>query len=124
MKFLISTAYAAAEKAATMTEAAGPVPAAPGMAETFMMNMVLISILVGLFYLLLIRPQQKRFKKHRQMMDSLKKGDSVLTAGGFIGKIDKVIEGKDEVVVDLGGGLKVTALRSTIQNRVEDDKAE
>lgn len=114
MNFLISTAYASSGAAAAAT---------PSASEAFMLNMMLIGILVIMFYVLLIRPQQKRFKKHREMIDSLKKGDSVLTAAGFIGKVDKIVEGKDQVVVDLGNGVKVTALRSTIQNRVDEDES-
>lgn len=113
MKSLISTAYASS---GVSTIAAS----APSPWEAFALNMLLILILVTLFYFLLIMPQQKRFKKHREMLNSLRKGDSVLTAGGFIGKVDKIVEGKDEVVVDLGNGVKVTALRSTIQNRVDE----
>lgn len=106
---LISTAYAAAETASVGTSAW----------EAFLLNMLLILILVVLFYVLLILPQQKRFKKHREMIDALKKGDSVITAGGLLGKIHKVEDGKDEMVIDLGDGVKVTALRSTIQRRRE-----
>lgn len=94
-----------------------------GAGEAFMLNMLMILILVILFYVLLIMPQQKRFKKHREMMNSLRKGDKVLTAGGFIGTIDKASEGEQEVVIDLGNKVKVTALRSTIQNVMDDATA-
>jgi preprotein translocase subunit YajC len=94
---------------------------APSAGEAFMLNMLLIIILVAIFYVLMIMPQQRRFKEHRDMLDGLKKGDTVLTAAGFIGTVDKI---KDdfEVVVDLGGGTKVTALRSTIQSKEGDEK--
>ena len=82
-------------------------------------NLLMILILVVMFYFLLIRPQQKRFKEHSEMLGALKKGDKVVTAGGLVGKVDKI--GDDEIVVDLGGGTKVTALRHTIQNKVEKD---
>ncbi len=103
---LISTAYAAGQTAAET----------PGGAEVFIWNMGLIVILVALFYFLLIMPQQKRFKEHKAMLDSLRKGDKVITGGGLLGKIDKVVD-ENEVVLDLGGGVKVTALRSTIQTK-------
>ena len=82
-------------------------------------NLLMILILVVMFYFLLIRPQQKRFKEHSEMLGALKKGDKVVTAGGLVGKVDKI--GDDEIVVDLGGGTKVTALRHTIQNKVEKE---
>ena len=111
MKFLISSAYAAAP---------APMAAGPAAGEAFMLNMMMIGVMVLMFYVLMIRPQQKRFKEHRSMLDALKKGDQVLTSGGLIGKVDSVAEGKDEVVVDLGNGIKVTALRSTIQMKMTD----
>jgi len=93
----------------------------PNPWEAFALNMLLILILVIMFYVLLIMPQQKRFKKHRDMLDKLKKGDRIVTAGGFIGVIDKIKDGDNEVVIDLGNGVKVTALRSAIQNRANDN---
>jgi len=90
--------------------------AAPSAGEAFMWNMGLVLILVAMFYLLLIRPQQKRFKEHAAMLDSLKKGDSVVTNGGLVGKVDQLV-GNEEIVVDLGSGVKVSVLRSAIQTR-------
>lgn len=118
---LISQAWAAQTDDASLTpeiEAPGaPDGAAPaGMpsaGEAFMMNMGMVLVLVALFYLLLIRPQQRRFKEHRKMLDTLKKGDAIVTSGGLVGKIDS-IPNDEEMVIDLGSGLKVTALRSAI----------
>lgn len=94
-------------------------PPVDGAAFAFS-NIGLIVIMVVMFYFLLIRPQQKRFKEHRDMLNALKKGDKVVTAGGLVGIIDTLpAEGSDEVVVDLGSGLKVTALRHTIQAKHE-----
>ena len=93
--------------------------AAPSAGEAFIWNMGLVGVLCVMFYILLIRPQQKRFKEHAQMLSGLKKGDKVVTGGGLVGKIDKITEGNDEVVIDLGNGQKVTALRSTINAKNE-----
>ncbi len=109
---LISTALASAGAAAD----------APSATEAFMLNMLLIMVLVLLFYVLLIMPQQKRFKKHREMLDSIKKGDKIITSGGFIGKVDKIDTEKNEVIIDLGNNVKVTALRSSIQAKPDDKK--
>lgn len=104
-----------------VTAAADPAmaPAMDGSTFAFS-NIGLIVIMVVMFYFLLIRPQQKRFKEHKAMLDALKKGDKVVTAGGLVGTIDTLpAEGSDEVIVDLGNGMKVTALRATIQTKVE-----
>lgn len=91
---------------------------APSTASAFAWNMGLIVVMVILFYILLIRPQQKRFSEHKEMLSALKKGDKIVTAGGLVGKIDK-LSGEDEVIVDLGNGVKVTALLSTIQAKTD-----
>lgn len=107
---LISAAYAASDAAA----------AAPSAGEAMMLNFLMILVLVVLFYVLLIMPQQRRFKEHNAMLKGLQKGDKVLTAAGFLATVDYMVPDKDEVVIDLGAGVKVTALRSTIQMRVDD----
>jgi len=114
MKGLIAEAYANAEPAVA---AAGD---APSQWEVVGMNLLLIGIMVALFYMLLIMPQQKRYKKHREMLNKLGKGDRVLTAAGFIATVDRVIEDKGHVVLDLGDGVKVTALRSTLHDKFEE----
>ncbi|MGH1404558.1 MAG: preprotein translocase subunit YajC [Alphaproteobacteria bacterium] len=112
---LISKAYAAAQEATgDLTDLAN----APTPMEAFVWNMGLVVILVGLFYVLLIMPQQRRFKEHSEMLGGLKKGDRVVTGGGLVGKVDKLLDEK-EVVVDLGNGVKVTALRSMIQGKAD-----
>jgi preprotein translocase subunit YajC len=114
---LIAKAHASADTAAPA--AAGAVAGAPTQGSLMGMNMMMLLLMVVMFYVLLIMPQQKRFKKHKAMMDSLKKGDRVLTAAGFIGTVDSINAEKSEVVIDLGG-TKVTALRSSIQNIMTD----
>lgn len=109
---LISKAYAAATD--TAAQVAGTMPEAPTPMEAFLWNMGLIAILVVMFYVLLIMPQQRRFKEHGQMLSQLKKGDKIVTGGGFVGTIDKIVD-DHEVLVDLGNGVKVTALRSSLQ---------
>lgn len=91
--------------------------AAPSAGNAFAWNMGLILILVAMFYLLLIRPQQKRFAAHKQMVDALKKGDKVITAGGLVGTISKLTS-DTEVEVDLGG-TKVTAVRNTLNVKAD-----
>jgi len=65
------------------------------------------------FYFLLIRPQQKKMKQHREMVAGLRRGDKIVTAGGLIGTIAKVVDDK-EILVDLAEGVRVRIVRSTI----------
>lgn len=70
-------------------------------------------LIFGIMWLLLIRPQQKKAKEHRAMVDALRRGDQVITAGGLIGKVSKVKE-DGEVEVEIAEGVKVRVVRSTI----------
>lgn len=98
--------------------AGDPALTPPSTKNMLIQNVGMIVLLVLMFYFLLIRPQQKRFKEHREMLDALKVGDKVITSGGLIGKLDKIVD-NSEVIVDLGNGVKVTALRSSIQTKAD-----
>lgn len=79
---------------------------------------VLISILpfvliFVIMYFLIIRPQRQQMKKRGEMLAAIRRGDTVITGGGLVGKVTKVID-DNELEIDLGGGNKVTALRATI----------
>ena len=65
------------------------------------------------FYFLLIRPQQRKAKDHRTMLDALRRGDRVVTGGGIIGTVARV-DNPEEVTVDIADGVRVRVLRSTI----------
>lgn len=114
---LIAKAFAASDDAGVVMDMATSAPT-PG--EAMMWNFGMVAVLVGLFYILLIMPQQRRFKEHSKMIKALKKGDRVVTGGGLVGKIDKVLN-DDEVLVDLGNGVKVTVLRTMLQGKTELD---
>ena len=80
----------------------------------------LILILV-IFYFFLIRPQQKRVKDHKAMVESLKRGDEVITSGGIIGIVDRVME-DDRIEVTIGEGTKVQIIRSTITSLLKKEE--
>ncbi|MDQ6960078.1 MAG: preprotein translocase subunit YajC [Mariprofundaceae bacterium] len=69
-------------------------------------------LIIVIFYFLMIRPQQKRVKAHRSMIDELKKGDKIITAGGIIGTVRDVSE--DIVKLDIADKVRVTIKRDTI----------
>ncbi|MDQ8995272.1 preprotein translocase subunit YajC [Acinetobacter soli] len=97
MSFLISTAHAA--------DAA---PQGPGM----MANILMIVVFVAIFYFLIWRPQSKRAKEHRTLVESLGVGSEVVFAGGLMGRITK-IEG-DYAVIELSRGVEVKIQRASV----------
>ena len=83
--------------------------------ETFgMLNSLLIPtmLIIGIMYFLMIRPQQKRLKEHQAMVAGVRRGDTIVTSGGIIGKVAKVDE--QELQVEIAEGVKIKVLRSTI----------
>jgi len=66
-----------------------------------------------IMYFLMIRPQQQQRKQHQAMIEALRRGDQVITSGGFIGKITKVKD-DEEIEVELADNVKVRVVRSTI----------
>ena len=95
---LISPAYA---------QASGAVP----QADTLLTFLPMVAIFV-VFYFLLIRPQQKKAKEAKAMLDALQKGDEVVTAGGILGRISKI--GDQYVTVEVADKTELTVQRGAI----------
>lgn len=86
--------------------------AAGGAAGAFGSFIPLI-LIFGIMYFLLIRPQQKKLKDHKAMVEAVRRGDQVITAGGIIAKVSKVKE-DGEVEVEIANGVKIRIVKSTI----------
>lgn len=82
-------------------------------AENPLMGFLPFILIIAVFYFLMIRPQQKRVKEHKAMVDSLRRGDNVITSGGMVAKVSKVID-ENEVELEIATGVKVKVIRSTI----------
>ena len=74
-----------------------------------------------IFYFFLIRPQQKRVKDHKTMVESLKRGDEVITSGGIIGIVDRVME-DDRIEVTISENTKVQIIRSTVTSLLKKEE--
>ncbi len=74
-----------------------------------------------IFYFFLIRPQQKRVKDHKLMVENLKRGDEIITSGGIIGTIDKIME-DDRIEVIISDNVKVQIIRSTITSLLKKEE--
>ena len=82
--------------------------------DNMLVSLLPIVLIFVVFYFLLIRPQQKKMKHHRSMVEALRRGDRVVTGGGMIGSVTKVVS-DTEVQVELTEGVRVRVLRHTIQ---------
>lgn len=96
----ISPAYA---------QTAGASPASPDM----LMQLLPLVLIFVVFYFLLIRPQQRKMKQHREMLSALRRGDKVVTGGGIIGSVTKVVD-ENEVQVEIAEGVRVRVQRPSI----------
>jgi len=86
--------------------------AAPAQGAGFMDFLPLV-VLVAVFYLLVLRPQSKRAKEHKTMVEALQRGDEVVTTGGEVGRINKVYE--EYVGVEIAENVEVTVLKTAVQ---------
>lgn len=101
---LISTAYAQA--------------AAPAGGQDIFMSLLPLVLIFVVFYFLLIRPQQAKARAHRAMIDNLKRGDQIATAGGLIGKIVKVDANDATLLVEIAPNVQVKVVRHTVADQL------
>ena len=78
-------------------------------------------LIFAVFYFLLIRPQQRKVKQHKEMLSNLKRGDKIITSGGIIGVVDRIME-DDRIEVTIGEGTKVQIIRSTITSLLKKEE--
>jgi preprotein translocase subunit YajC len=95
----ISSAFAQAAPAA-----AGP--------ESMLSTLLLFGGMFAVMYFLMIRPQMKRQKEHKAMVEALAKGDEIVTAGGMLGKVSKL--GETYLHIEVGGGVELQVQRSSV----------
>ena len=77
---------------------------------SFLVPMALVFLI---FYFLMLRPQQKRVKQHQEMIKNLRRGDTVITTGGLVGKVTKVVD-DDQIEVEIADDVRVRQLRSMV----------
>ena len=94
-------------------DAAAQTAGAPG-GDMGLMNLLFPIILIGAFYFLLIRPQTKRAKEHKQMVESLKKGDEVVTGGGVLGRITEI--GENFIQVEIAEGVQIKVQKQAVRS--------
>ena len=82
-------------------------------------SVLYIGVLFGIFYFLIIRPQQKQRKKHKDLMDSLVSGDEVVTAGGIHGTIKSVRE--DTLDIEVASGIVLKISRGAVSQKADEE---
>ena len=93
----------------------------PSQDEQLFSSLFMFAMIFVVFYFLIIRPQQKKFKQHLAMITSIKRNDSVVTAGGIVGKVTKVSDNGD-LLVEIAKGVEVVVKAQTILE-VNDHKS-
>ena len=91
---------------------AGPFGLSGDSSSMIVQFMPLILIIV-IMYFLILRPQQQRMKRHQEMVKALRRGDTVVTNGGLVGKVTKVVD-EEQIEVEIADGVRVRQLRSMV----------
>ena len=85
------------------------------MDTTTLYSIAPLIFIFAIMYFLMIRPQQQRMKQHRQMIENVRRGDTVVTAGGIVGRVAKVPQKDDpEITVEIADNIQVRVIKSTL----------
>jgi preprotein translocase subunit YajC len=87
--------------------------AVPTGGSDMLMSLLPFILIFVIMYFLILRPQQKRVKQHQEMVKNVRKGDTVVTSGGLVGRITKVID-DDQIEVEIADGVRVRQMRQMV----------
>jgi len=87
--------------------------------EQMLVQLMPLFLIFAIFYFLLIRPQQRRAKEHKEMVAGVQRGDKIVSSGGIRGKVVKVV-GEFDVEVEISQGVNVTLVKSTIAEVIKE----
>jgi preprotein translocase subunit YajC len=111
---LISTAVVAVTLSVATALAQTPPAGAGGAAVSPLMNLVPFIVMLGIMYMLMIRPQMKKQKQHQTFLGGLKRGDEVLTSGGILGRIEGLTD--LFITLEIAPGVRIKVLRSQVSS--------
>ena len=100
----------------------------PMGSDSLLVTMLPFALIFVIMYFLILRPQQKRVKEHTELVKNLRRGDTVVTSGGILGKVTKVVD-DEQIEIELADGVRARQLRSMISGvrvkgePVKDDAA-
>ena len=107
-----------------LAQAAQPSPSG----QDFVLQLMPLVAIIAIFYFLSIRPQQRRVKQHQEMVKNVRRGDTVVTSGGLIAKVTKVLD-DDKIEIELADGVRAVQMRAMVSDvrakgePVKDDAA-
>jgi len=84
-----------------------------GVSPDLMYQLLPFVLIFVIMYFLILRPQQKRAKQHQEMVKNLRRGDTLITSGGLVGKVTKVVD-DDQVEIEIADGVRVRQVRSMV----------
>lgn len=87
--------------------------AAGGDATSMLTSLLPFALIFVIMYFLILRPQQKRVKDHAEMVKNLRRGDTIVTSGGLVGKVTKVVD-DDQVEMEISDGIRIRQMRQMI----------
>lgn len=87
--------------------------AAGGDTASLLTSLLPFALIFVIMYFLILRPQQKRVKEHAEMVKNLRRGDTIVTSGGLVGKVTKVVD-DDQVEVEISDGVRIRQMRQMI----------
>ncbi|RUO97963.1 preprotein translocase subunit YajC [Hyphomicrobium sp.] len=96
------------------TPAFAQAAAAPSVMDPLGGLLIPMLLMLAIFYFLLIRPQSQRAKELRARVNAVRRGDTVVTSGGMVGKVTKAVDNSDEIEVELAENFKVRIIKSTL----------
>ncbi len=88
-----------------------------GGAGSYLPIIIFIALMIAMMYFMTIRPQQKKQKEMQKLLESLRKGDSVITASGIYGKIERI--GKESIVLEVESGATIRVTRNSIAGKIQ-----
>ena len=87
--------------------------AAGGDTNSMLMSLLPFALIFVIMYFLILRPQQKRAREHQELVKNLRRGDTVITSGGLLGKVTKVVD-DEQIEVEIADGVRVRQVRSMV----------
>ena len=87
--------------------------AAGGDANSMLMSLLPFALIFVIMYFLILRPQQKKVKDHQELVKNIRRGDTVITSGGLVGKVTKVVD-DDQIEFEISDGVRVRQMRQMI----------